>query len=220
VDVRGSSPLSPTPPFSSPVSCSSECWRAPQYVKAGDPLATTARAITVDDLALLPDDGFRYEIERGELVRLPLSNFNSSQIGIEIARLLSTWAKEHSAGRVAGADGAYVLQQDPLIVRIPDVSFVAADRLPPREEWQRFLALAPDLAVEVVSPSDTVRDMTFKVIEYLDFGVRMVWVVFPDSRAVQVYFADRSSRLLSANETLDGGDVLPGFSLPIATLFE
>ncbi|HUG15529.1 MAG TPA: Uma2 family endonuclease [Thermomicrobiales bacterium] len=175
--------------------------------------------LTADDLATMPDDGFRYELDEGELVRLPLSSFNSSSIAATIVSALIVFARPHALGRVAGADGAYILTSDPATVRIPDVSFVRADRLPPKEQWGCFLALAPDLAVEVVSPSDTVADVLDKVREYLDAGVRLIWVVQPSKRMVTVYTQDRTARVLYEDDTLDGGDVLPDFRLPVADVF-
>lgn len=183
---------------------------------------TTSHSVTLltaDDLAQLPDDGFLYELDRGDLVRLPLSNFNSSHIAMKIGVALGSFAHAAGLGLVAGADGAFVLSIDPDTVRVPDVSFVRADRLPPVQDRNRFLRLAPDLAVEVVSPSDTTAETLDKVREYLDAGVRMIWVVQPGSRMVTVYAGDRTARVLYEEETIDGVEVLPGFTLLVAEMF-
>jgi Uma2 family endonuclease len=92
--------------------------------------------------------------------------------------------------------------------------------MPPREERRRFLELAPDLAVEVVSPADSANDVHEKVLQYLDVGVRLVWVVHPIRRTVTVYTGDRNARVLDENDSLDGGEVLPGFTLSVAEIFE
>jgi Uma2 family endonuclease len=175
--------------------------------------------LTPDDLLAMPDDGYRYELVRGELVRLPMSSHQSSRIAIRIASRLEQFVGPRALGNVAGADGAFILMRDPYTVRIPDVSFVRAERLPPADAWEKFLELAPDLAVEVVSPSDSANDVQEKVREYLDAGVRLIWVVHPMQRTVTVYAADRTARLLYEDDTLDGGEVVPGFSIPVADVF-
>jgi Uma2 family endonuclease len=180
----------------------------------------TAPLLTADDLLAMPDDGNRYALLRGELVSTPMSSYESSDIAMGIGSALRAFEHPRGLGRVAGADGAFILARDPYTVRIPDTSFVRIDRLPPVEERRRFLELAPDLAVEAVSPSDSANDVHEKVIEYLDYGVRLVWVVHPIQWTVTVYGPDRSARVLSVDDTLDGGDVLPGFTLPVADIFE
>lgn len=180
--------------------------------------ATTTH-LTAEDLLQMPDDGHRYELDRGELVQSPMSSFRSSEIAGGILVALRTFAYPRHLGRVAGADGAYILSRNPDNVRVPDVSFVRAERMPPEEQWSRFLELAPDLAVEVISPSDTVRDSLDKVREYLDAGVQIVWVVQPSRRMVTVYHPDRTARLYYDDASLDGGSVLPGFTLPVADIF-
>ena len=179
----------------------------------------TTTLLTADDLLVMPDDGYRYELVKGELIRLPISSHQSSRIAIRIANRLGPFVETHALGNIAGADGAYILISDPYTVRIPDVSFVRAERLPPDDAWEKFLELAPDLAVEVVSPSDSANDVHEKVLEYLDAGVRLVWVVHPLRRTVTVYTPDRTARVLSEGDTLDGGDVLPGFTLAISDVF-
>ncbi|HCG28761.1 MAG TPA: Uma2 family endonuclease [Thermomicrobiales bacterium] len=180
--------------------------------------ATTPR-LTADDLLQMPDDGHRYELDCGELVQLPMSSFNSSRIAVRISSAMYAFVNARGLGYIAGVDGAYILKRDPDVVRVPDVSFVRAERMPPEEQWSRFLDLAPDLAVEVISPSDTVRDSLDKVREYLDAGVQLVWVVQPSRRMVTVYYPDRTARLYYDDATLDGGDILPGFTLPVADIF-
>jgi Uma2 family endonuclease len=180
----------------------------------------TATLLTADDLLAMPEDGNRYELMRGELVSTPMSSYESSDIAAGIVTALRIFAHAGKLGRVAGADGAFILQRNPYTVRIPDVSFVRMDRLPPPEQRRRFLELAPDLAVEVVSPSDSANDVQEKVREYLDYGVQLIWVVHPLQRTVTVYRPDRSAHVLYDEDALDGGDVLPGFTLLVATIFE
>jgi Uma2 family endonuclease len=182
--------------------------------------STTTTLLTADDLLAMPDDGYRYELDKGKLVRLPMSSNESSDVAGGILSALRVYAYPRKLGRVTGADGAYILRRDPYTVRIPDVAFVLADRMPPREKRRRFLELAPDLAVEVVSPTDSANDVHEKVLQYLDVGVQLVWVVHPIRRTVTVYTKDRIAHVLDENDTLDGGDVLPGFALPVSEVFE
>jgi len=180
---------------------------------------TTATLLTADDLLAMPDDGYRYELVRGELVRLPMSGHQSSRIAIRIANRIGPFVEAGALGNIAGADGAYIFERDPYTVRIPDLSFVRAERLPPEDAWAKFLELAPDLAVEVVSPSDSANEVQEKVNEYLAAGVQLIWIVYPIQRTVTIYAADRAARVLNEADTLDGGDVLPGFTLSIADIF-
>lgn len=180
---------------------------------------TTSTLLTADDLAAMPDDGYRYELVKGELVRLPISSYRSSRTAVRLSSRLQQFVEAHGLGSVAGADGAYIFARDPYTVRVPDVSFVRAERLPPPERWERFLELAPDLAVEVVSPSDSSNEVQETVREYLDAGVQAIWMVHPQQRTVTVYAADRTARVLYADDQLDGGALLPGFAVRVAELF-
>lgn len=181
---------------------------------------TTATLLTADDLLAMPDDGNRYELLRGELVATPMSSYESSDIAAGIVTALRTYAHARKLGRVAGADGAFILVRDPYTVRIPDVSFVRIERLPPPEQRRRFLELAPDLAVEVVSPSDSANAVHEKVLEYLSAGVQLVWVVHPIQRTVTVYSDGPVAHVLREGDRLNGGDLLPEFSLAVADIFE
>jgi Uma2 family endonuclease len=119
---------------------------------------------------------------------------------------------------VTGADGMMRLARG--LVRIPDVAFVSWDRIPGRRmPTQPIPGLAPDLAVEVLSVGNTPGEMARKIEEYFEAGVRLVWIVDPPSRTVAVHTSARHSSVLTATASLDGGDVLAGFSLPLGELF-
>lgn len=121
------------------------------------------------------------------------------------------------AGVVIAA--GFILAVDPPTVRGPDVAFISSDRLPDGPLPDGFWPLAPDLAVEVVSPSNSAAHMQEKVLQYLDTGSREVWVIQPATRTVEVWRPDTSMRIVREDGTLDGGDVIPGFRLAIADLF-
>jgi Uma2 family endonuclease len=183
-------------------------------------MATTATGpMTAEDLARLPDDGFQYELVRGELRRMSPASFEPSNIAARILIEIGSYAKAHGLGEVTGADGGYVLERGPDTVRAPDVAFVRADRLPTREQRQHFAPIAPDLAVEVVSPSDRMGDVEEKVEQYLALGVPMVWVFHPRRRTVTVRRPGLEPRVLGGGEVLDGDEILPGFRLSADDVF-
>jgi Uma2 family endonuclease len=146
-----------------------------------------------------------------------VGNYESYLAGILI-QLLGNFVQQNGLGIVMPPDG--MMRLAPGLVRLPDVSFISWDRLPgrriPRKEiWD----LAPDLAVEVISRSNTRQEMARKLTDYFAAGVRLVWYVYPDRCEVEVYEAADKCVTVKAQDTLDGGQVLPGFRLPLATLF-
>src|SRR5687768_11750627 len=128
--------------------------------------------MTAEDLAQLPVDGHHYELVRGALVEVTPAGGRQGENAGQIAGHLWVFVQPRGLGRIYVAETGYVLARNPDIVRAPDVSFVRADRLPPEQEREGYLELAPDLVVEVVSPTDRMRDINDKVLEYLDAGVR------------------------------------------------
>lgn len=174
--------------------------------------------MTIEEFERLPDDGWRHELVRGRLVREPLFSFDEGLLCARIGSILYDFAREHGLGQVVGADAGFILSLDPPTVRAPDAAFVRADRLD--FDRTRFAPLAPDLAVEVISPSNTLSEIQEKVLDYLDAGTRLAWVVDPGTRTVTVWRSRDEIRLVGEDGELDGGDVLPGFRVPVSTLFE
>lgn len=174
--------------------------------------------LTPEDLLHMPDDGWQYELIEGELQRMAPDNMGHGHVSDNVAYPLSGHARQHRLGRVYTNIG-YTLAIDPPTVLGPDISFVRADRVPPIDAQSGFVAMAPDLAVEIVSPSNSAGEIARKVRIYLAAGVRLVWIVDPVSRTVAVHHPDRTGRILIEGETLDGEDVVPGFALPVAEVF-
>lgn len=179
---------------------------------------SATRITTIEDLASI-DGVERHEIVRGELVTMPPSNFEHSDIALAIAAALRLHVMSHGLGRVVGENAGFVLQRNPDTLLAPDAAYVSADRLPPADERERFLALVPDLVVEVVSPNDRARDIEEKVQLYLGAGVRVALVVYPRLRHIRSFSHDGSSRLYRDDDILDLDPVVPGFSLPVADVF-
>ena len=157
------------------------------------------------------------ELVDGVLVEKTVGYYES-HLAAQLIYFLTGFVRRHRLGIVLGADG--MMRLAPGLVRIPDASFVSWDQLPGRRVPRVPIAdLAPDLAVEVISPSNTAREMERKLQEYLAAGVRLVWYVLPEPQEVHVYTAERHD-VLTMDRELSGGEVLPGFALPLRQLFE
>jgi Uma2 family endonuclease len=180
----------------------------------------SGRAYTVEEFERLPeDDRYRFELVRGRLVREPAPVEEHGWLEVRLGRFLDEFVEAHGLGLVVGNVG-YVLEEAPAAtVRAPDLSFIARARLEGGYPVRRFRRLAPDLAVEIVSPSNRVSELEAKARELLAAGVRLVWIVDPLRRTVTICEADAGRRVLHEEAELDGGEVLPGFRLPLARLF-
>lgn len=158
-----------------------------------------------------------YELVEGVLVE-KVMGFSESYLAIELGRLLGNFIAEHDLGIVVGADGALRLMQG--LVRIPDLSFISWEHFPERRlPIEALPDLTPDLAVEILSEGNTQGEMERKLRDYFFSGTRLVWYIDPQRRTVRVYTSPDQSDELSERQTLDGGSVLPGFSLPLAQFF-
>lgn len=157
------------------------------------------------------EDSFEYI--RGEIIKV-VSNSRSSKIGILIGSYITLHVVKNNLGHTTGADGGYQVQGERYI---PDVGFISYKRLPEMED-SAYISIAPDLAVEVVSPTDSQRLLTVKIANYLSAGT-VVWVVYPDESAIDVYVPSKAVTRLEKTDTLSGGDVLPNFELLLGEIF-
>lgn len=180
--------------------------------------ANTPASMTLDEFLGLPDDGVRRELVRGEVRELAPATLRRMVIRHRIELLLGNFVHEHDLG-IVGGRASFVLAATPPTVLAPDIVFIQHDRVPGEEDQGAFGLLAPDLAVEVISPSNHPEQMTGRVLLYLNAGVRMVWVVEPRTRAITVYTPDRDAHVYMEGETIDSGDVLPGFTLSVSDVF-
>lgn len=175
--------------------------------------------LTEGDLARLPDDGIRHELRAGLLLAEPRPFPRHAQVQARVIELLAGFARTQALGPVLG-DAGFLLAHDPDTVRGPDVSFVRRDRWDAVSDKGRFFPGAPDLAVEILSPSNRPAEIQGKIADYLGAGARLVWIVDPAERSIHVHGPNFAPRRLGDNDRLDGADVLPGFSIRVATLFE
>jgi Uma2 family endonuclease len=187
----------------------------PERIRLHPPLGSATEA---DVLALLEARRKRIcELVDGVLVEKAMG-FRESLIAGLILRILGDYVARRSLGVVAGADGTF--SPLPGRVRIPDVAFYAWNRFPEgRIPDAPIPAIAPDLAVEVLSPSNTTKEMALKRRDYFAAGVRLVWEVDPKTRTVAVYTGPKRHRILGEMDTLGAGDILPEFALPVRDLF-
>ena len=183
-----------------------------------DPIPPEGTLLTIEEFEHLPDDGWRCELVRGVVVREPPAGFEHGRLANRILYILTAFAEKHGLGEVLASETGFVLFEEPPTVRAPDAAFVAEGRVS-SPAAPGFGRLAPDLAVEVVSPSNTIAQIHSKVLDYLDAGSRLVWVVDPATRTVIVYRSRNEIRLLTGYEELDGGEVLPGFRVDLPAIF-
>ena len=184
-------------------------------------MSVEQKLLTAEELWKLPEaPGKRYELVNGALVEMPGAGGVRTTIMVLIYKLLDAYVSEHDLG-IAYPDGlAYIIARNPDQVRIPDVSFVSHERVPEGGPPEGFWPEAPDLAVEVVSPHDSASELHAKVRDYLASGVRMVWVVWPKSQTVTVHTPGARVLELEPEDELDAGDLLTGFRVRVADLFE
>ncbi len=155
-----------------------------------------------------------FELIDGVLIE-KMPSFTPSQIAMEIVFFFKLYLHEHPIGYITGPDGGYLINDEDVL--IPDVGYIAKVRLP--ETPDREALVPPDLAVEVKSPTDRKRALRRKAERYLAAGTKVVWLVYPDEQIVEVYVGDEDVKTVGMNGTLDGGDVLPGFTLAVKDIF-
>jgi Uma2 family endonuclease len=179
----------------------------------------TTKLTTAADLAALPDDGFwRYELIRGEIRKMAPATGPHGRIAGRFVFALHD-LEASGLGETLSADTGYVLEYDPDTVLAPDAAFVLRKDLPPLGGEWTFIRSVPALVIEVKSPSESMREVLEKVDIYRRAGVRLIWVAFPQTQTVLVDGAGRERQTLGMDDTLDGGGILPGLRLPIATIF-
>ena len=181
-------------------------------------MTTKPKLMTADELLAMPrGDGGKYELIRGALVeRMPTGRPHAVVVTL-IAIVLGSFILSRNLGEVHTGEPGYLLEIGPDTVRAPEVAWIAPGRLP--EGTVGYPNLAPDLAVEVKSPGNSYPEMQRKAEMWLSFGARQVWNVDPEYTTVTIYRADTAPVTLGEDDTIDGGDLLPGFTAPVWSLF-
>ncbi|MCZ2150754.1 MAG: Uma2 family endonuclease [Bryobacterales bacterium] len=179
-------------------------------------MGTTA-VTTLEQFLTLPDDGCRHELDEGALVVSPPSSANHGDLSAQIVYLLRIALKHHKEFRVMSESG-FVLDEDPYTVRAPDVSVCRRDRTRKRKD-SPYLSGAPEIAVDVLSPSDTASRIRKKLRQYLNAGAVYVWLVDGENREVEVHEAGQRPLVLTEKDTLTVPKLLPELAIAVAEIF-
>ena len=181
---------------------------------------TEPKLLTADDLLRLYSEGVRGELIRGVLCETMASGQEHGEIVMNLGIEMGNFIKPRKLGRLMGSDSGVWLERDPDTVREPDIAFFSADKVPEGKRVTGYAEVVPDIVVEIASPSDSRREVHDKAHMWLGHGVRLVWVVHPETRTVDVHSSDGTVTTLAHDDTLDGLDALPGFSCPVSAVFE
>lgn len=174
--------------------------------------------LTAEDLLAL-DDGLRHELLKGELITMTPSGGEHGVITARLARLVDSYVASRNLGLVFGAEAGFRIGTDPDTVRAPDLAFVRRERIPSTGIPTGFWPGAPDLAAEVVSPSDTYEYVAGKVADWLRAGTEVVWVVTPRARSVAVHDKSGDVTIVPEFQRLTGGSTIPGFGCGVGEIF-
>jgi len=181
-------------------------------------MTSTTHLVTADKLLELGGDA-RFELIEGVLVELSPSSIKPGVVAARLVAAIVAHTDLHGLGHVSTAEGGFILGRNPDTVIAPDVGFFRSGRFPGELPDRGFYPMPPDLAVEVISPSDSRALITRKQELYDRASVPMVWWVDPESQTVTVHRPGHEPQVLDSSGTLDGGEVLPGFSLPVERIF-
>jgi Uma2 family endonuclease len=182
-------------------------------------MTTTLQRSTASELFEMPHDGSRYELVKGELRKMSPSGWKHGVVVVNITLLLGQYVKTNNLGVCCGAETGFKIASDPDTVRAPDLGFVSRERIPEGGVPITFWPGAPDLAVEVLSPGDTRREVDEKVADWLESGAQTVWVVNPKRLSVSVYRSMTDVTRLSEGDELEGGEVVHGFRCKVSEIF-
>ena len=185
----------------------------PAYVLGMSPPAL----MTADELVHVHIPDKHVELVRGVLVVREPAGSTHGLVAMRLGAELAVYAKRTDAGGVFAAETGFKVAVDPDTVRAPDIAFVRRERMP-SPDAPGYAALAPDLVVEVLSPSDRPGEVLAKIGDWLEGGARLIWVIDPARRLARVYRADGTEEIVTADQTLQGEDVVPGFASPLADI--
>lgn len=174
--------------------------------------------LTGDDLLNMPATDEHHELIEGELITMPPPGSPHAEIGANFVIVLGLYKRQFNNGRVLIESGYYT-RGDNHTVRAPDAAFISYARLPAEQSLEGYLTVAPELILEVISPNDSAKDVEAKVLEWLEFGVAMVLLAYPDTQRIHVYTAPEEVKIYKRTDTISGGDVLPGLEIKVQDIF-
>lgn len=177
------------------------------------------KLVSAEELLAMPDDGVRRELIAGELMEMTPGGGEHGQLAVELMTVVGGWVRTNRLGRCFAAKTGFRLASDPDTVRAPDGAFICAARVP-EPIPAGFMTVVPDLVLEVVSPNDRRRDVLAKVGDWLEAGVQVVWVLWPEERRLTVFRSASDICVVESSDTLTCESLLPGFALPLRELFE
>jgi Uma2 family endonuclease len=182
-------------------------------------LQTPKKVWTEAELQALPDDGYNHEVVDGELVMSPKNNFQHGDICTRLITALHNFVRQHKLGVVCDSSTSFWMQNRNC--RAPDISFISKERLAGKKRPdKKFFQGAPDLAVEVLAPHNTRREITERLKDFFSNGTRLAWIINPDDESAEVCHSPTERRLVGPGGVLDGESVVPGFQLNLAELFQ
>ncbi len=177
----------------------------------------TAAPLSLEQFSQLPRGQEQHEMSCGELITMPPPKSLHTLVALAVLQVLQVYLRKNPFG-LAIPEAGYILSRNPLTIRQPDVSVLNKERVQSTGADDYFEG-APELAVEVVSPSDSAQDLQVKVGQYLQSGAKQVWVLYPKTRRIHVFHAGGATVIFDESQTLEGGDSMPGFSVKVADLF-
>lgn len=183
-------------------------------------MSTSAqRLLTAEEFAALPLAGLRSELVEGELRAMPPTFEDHGEITMRLSVILGRHVLSQRLGKLYAAETGFLIARDPDSVRAPDIAFIQQSWLPVARSAPRWVPIIPDLVVEVTSSNDRPAEVDARVAMWLAAGVRLVWVVNPQSRTVEIHRSGAPAMTLTEADTLDGADVVAGFATPVADIF-
>jgi Uma2 family endonuclease len=174
---------------------------------------------TEADLEALPEDGYIHELVNGELVMSPKNNYTHGDMCSQLLTALSSYARQHRLGAVWDSSTGFWMRNRNC--RAPDISFIAKERLRGfKRSARQFFPGVPDLAVEILAPSNTPAEITERLQDFFSSGTRLAWIIHTDEQFVEICRSPIQRKIVGAGAALDGEEILPGFQFPIADLFK
>ncbi len=181
-------------------------------------MTTQTKLITADELLAMPEDGHRYELIRGVLIRKMPTGESHGLVVALTAHHITHYALSSGNGQTRTGEPGYRLERDPDTVRAPDVAWYSPENVPP-PGTQGFPETVPDLVVEVKSPSNSAREIAAKATMWLSYGAKMALVVYPEAETLIVHKPNSAPITLTVDDVFDGGEILPGFSCAVRSFF-